>query len=198
MQAKHHRWCLDRNQILQYGLGGMLPASRYCWEHTDIGQRVVRFTTLGSSMTMSVLVCEDLARQDPVSDILRAVGPNLVVALLMDGPQLRSRWPSRYASVLAEDPGCSVLTLTSLGMAKRSQAHPGEPDRSGVIALWRDVFYGERELELRAGEDAAVLSLSCNSLEEFSADGRGDGGSALFPVFAGLHTFKTGFLKDRV
>lgn len=68
-----------------------------------------------------MLVCEDLARQDPAADLIRAVGPNLLIALLMDGPQLSGRWPARYASVLAEDPGTSVLTLTSLGMAERSR-----------------------------------------------------------------------------
>jgi hypothetical protein len=68
-----------------------------------------------------VLICEDLARQDPAAELVRAVGPNLLVALLMDGPQLANRWPARYAAVLAEDPGTSILTLTSLGMVERSR-----------------------------------------------------------------------------
>lgn len=190
-QAKHHRWCLDRNQIIQYGLGGVLPASKDCWEVTDVRQRSLNFVTFGSWLTLSVLICEDLARQDPVAEILRSVGPNLVIALLMDGPQLRNRWPSRYASVLADDPGSSVLTLTSLGMSCRSRpASSNEPDRSRTIALWRDICYGEREIELPKEDNACVLSLVCKSLEEFSADGRGDGGKSNFPVFAGVHTFQ--------
>jgi hypothetical protein len=196
IQSKHHRWCLDRDQILQYGLGGMLPASRDCWESTWISRRSIQFATFGSWLTLSVLICEDLARQDPMSEILRAVGPNLVIALLMDGPQIRSRWPARYASVLAEDPGCSVLTLTSLGMSTRSRPRDGHPDRSRAIALWKDVWYGEQELELEEGCDAAVLSLVCRSFEEFSADGRGDGMKAHFPVFAGLHPLSTGENKS--
>ncbi len=172
VQAKHHRWCLDRGQILQYGLGGVLPASRECWELTDIGERAVNFVTLGNWLTLSVLICEDLARQDPVADILRSVGPNLVIALLMDGPQLSSRWGARYASVLAEDPGSSVLTLTSLGMSRRSQPRAGSPSRAGVVGLWRDAKYGERELEMPAGCDAGVLSLTGESLDEFAADAR--------------------------
>jgi hypothetical protein len=51
---------------------------------------------------------------------MNAIGPNLVIALLMDGPQLENRWPARYATVLAEDPGSAVLTVTSLGMVRRS------------------------------------------------------------------------------
>lgn len=83
-----------------------------------------------------------MARQDPAADLIRAVGPNLLIALLMDGPQLKDRWAARYASVLAEDPGSSVLTLTRLGMARRSRpflrttGRRAEP--SQVIALWRD------------------------------------------------------------
>ena len=77
----------------------------------------------------------------------------------MDGPQLRNRWSSRYASVLAEDPGCSVLSLTSLGMAKRSRARADNgavQDKSSTIALWRDAIYGEREIALGEGHDCCV------------------------------------------
>jgi hypothetical protein len=56
-----------------------------------------------------------------------------------------------------------------------------------VVALWRDVVYGEQELELPDGANSAVLSLTCESLEEYTADGRGDGGVSYFPVFAGFH-----------
>lgn len=192
VQLKHHRWCLDRGQILQYELGGRLPASRDCWERVHIGRREINFVTLGDWLTMCVLICEDLARQDPVTEVIRAVGPNIVFALLMDGPQLRNRWSSRYASVLAEDPGCSVLSLTSLGMAKRSR--PREEggiveDKSSTIALWRDAIFGEREIALGVGHDCAVLSLVCRSAEEYSIDGRGDQGQGHFPVFAGSFSF---------
>ena len=188
-QFKHHRWCLDRSQILQYELGGRLPASYDCWERIFIGERSINFVTLADWLTICVLICEDLARQDPVTDIIRAVGPNLVFALLMDGPQLRHRWPSRYASVLAEDPGSSVLSLTSMGMAKRSRPTDGMPDRSNTIALWRDVAYGEKEITLAPGHDACVLSLVRKTEEEYTIDGRGDAQRAYFPVFAGAFSF---------
>jgi hypothetical protein len=183
-QSKHHRWCLDSHQVTQYGLGRVLPAKRDSWEFIEIGRREITFVTICSWLTVCALVCEDLARQDPMPDVLRAVGPNLVFALLMDGPQLRSRWPSRYASVLAEDPGSSVLSLTSLGMSNLSRARAGEMDRSRVVALWRDAMLGERELELPAGFDAGVLSVSCHSSIEYTADGREDAGVSHFPVFS--------------
>jgi hypothetical protein len=185
-QTKHHRWCLDRNQVLQYDLGGQLPTALRCWENSHIHRRRIFFAQLGGWLTFSVLICEDLARQDPIADVLRSVGPNLVVALLMDGPQLAARWSARYASVLADDPGTSVLTLTSLGMSERSrQASTGE-NGSRVIALWKDKLYGTREIELAMGSCGCVLSLARERREEFTADGRSDGTSTEVPVFAGV------------
>ena len=190
LQRKHHRWCLDGRQILQYGLGGMMPASKGCWELIEVLRRELYFFTITDWLTVSVLICEDLARQEPAAEILRAVGPNLVVALLMDGPQLRNRWPSHYAGVLADDPGSSVLTLTSLGMSRLSRPRgEGETDRSRTIALWRDARSGAHELELPPDNDACVLSLVCESHEEFTADGRSDGGQTHYPVFGGFRPF---------
>jgi hypothetical protein len=193
-QAKHHRWYLDRAQIVNYQLGGRLSASRGGWEHIDLPHRVLHFVTLNAT-TWTVLVCEDLARQDPAADLIRAVGPNLLIALLMDGPQLSGRWPARYASVLAEDPGTSVLTLTSLGMAERSRpiiqsGQRAEPSR--VIALWRDAVAGEIEIALDACDDACVLTLEHQLRTEYCADGRGDGGQTRYPVYAGYRSFRTG------
>jgi len=186
-QSKHHRWCLDRNQILQYDLGGQLPTGVRCWENSHVDRRDIFFATLGGWLTFSVLICEDLARQDPIADVMRAVGPNLVVALLMDGPQLTARWPARYASVLADDPGTSVLSLTSLGMCIRSRrADQPTAAPSRVIGLWKDKLYGSRELTLGAGTEGCVLSLACEAKEEYSADGRSDRGGTEVPVFSGL------------
>lgn len=191
-QSKHHRWFLDRSQIVQYGLGGRLSASKLYWEYAAVESRKVNFFTLGTQssekqLTFCVLICEDLARQDPVAGVLRAMGPDLVIALLMDGPQLVGRWPSKYASVLADDPGSSVLSLTSLGMSRLSKPLRGERDRSRVIALWQDVQYGAQELELSPQENACVLSLVCEQKTEFTADGRNKRRS--FPVYAGYHPF---------
>ena len=97
-------------------------------------------------LNFCVLICEDLARQDPVSELIRAVGPNLVVALLMDGPQLEHRWAAKYATVLAEDPGSSVLTVTSLGMARLSR--PPKKPVSRAVALWKDPVSGAVEVAL--------------------------------------------------
>jgi hypothetical protein len=185
-QDKHHRWKLDRSQILQYGCGANLSHEREWWEAINVTRRQLAFVSMNPWLTMSVLICEDLARQDPVSELIRAIGPNLVIALLMDGPQLTSRWGARYATVLADDPGSSVLTLTSLGMAALSRP-PGKPI-SRVVGLWKDAVRSEPvELSLPEDADGLVLTLSAEFREEFTADGRGDGRTTGFPVLAGVH-----------
>ncbi len=142
---------------------------------------------------MCVLVCEDLARPDPVGDVIRAVGPNLVIALLLDGPQIPSRWPGRYATVLAEDPGCSVLTLTSLGMAKLSRPTGlrGFKKHSHTIALWKDITGKTQPIELGRG-DSAVLSIKIDKRENWTADGRSSGKVAGYPLLRHVHILGKG------
>jgi hypothetical protein len=183
-QDKHHRWRLDAAQIAQYGLGKSLDSRRLWWESMRVRQREIHFVCANPWLCMAPLICEDLARPDPVADVIRAVGPNLVIALLMDGPQLSARWPGRYASVLADDPGSSILTVTSLGMALRS-VPPGMTPRR-TIALWKDPAEGAREIDLEPDAQAVVLTVAAEFVEEFTADGRSDHGAAVRLVLTGV------------
>lgn len=137
----------------------------------------MRFVVNRGHEVITALVCEDLARNDPVMPLLNAVGPNLVVALLMDGPQLISRWPGRYATVLSDDPGSAVLTVTSLGMVMRSRAPdkpmPGNNGRR-CIAIWREPDQGAQELDLPDGAHALVLALSSHPVRQTALDLRDD------------------------
>ncbi len=187
-QRKHHRWKLTKSQVSQYGIGQNLHPSVNWWEHIQIAARTLSFVTLRPWLTVSVLICEDLARPDPMGDILRAVGPNLIIALLCDAPQLISRWPGRYAGAFADDPGSSVLTLTSSGMSSLSQPQPGKADKSRTVALWRDPKSEPKEIELPPSADAVLLNLAVEYHEEWTADGRGDGGNVTgYPVLAAHH-----------
>jgi hypothetical protein len=118
-QNKHHRWMLDEQQVFQYHLGGALHPQVRWWEAMDVPRRSLQFVELGEDITIAALVCEDLAQIDDVAEVIRSVGPTAVVTPLLDGPQLTSRWAARYASVLADDPGAAVCTLTSFGMVQR-------------------------------------------------------------------------------
>ena len=168
-QRKHHRWSLDKSQIFQYHLGGVLHPDVQWWEAIDVPRLRVEFIEV-AELTMVSLVCEDLAQNDDVAELMRSVGPTLVLTALLDGPQLRSRWAARYASVLADDPGSAVLTLTSMGMARRSRPHAR--DASPVIALWKDPRRGIREIPLEAGAHGVVLSVAMGRATRRSADGR--------------------------
>jgi hypothetical protein len=173
-QAKHHRWKLDRQQIRRYQLAHILDETITWWEKIDVSRRECNFYVFRHGASLAVLVCEDLARIDPVQTVLRSVGPNLVIALLMDGPQLERRWPGRYATVLADDPGSAVLTLTSLGLIRRSTT-----PRSRNIALWKEAQGTAQELELPDGAHALVLSLAMGMEENFASDWRSDDGMSM-------------------
>jgi hypothetical protein len=181
-QSKHHRWTLDEAQIDQYHLGGALHPHIRWWEAMKVPGRSVQLVEFGEGATLAALVCEDLAQIDDVVNVLRSVGPMVVVTPLLDGPQLSSRWAARYASVLADDPGSTVLTLTSYGMAQRSRPHGH--DASPVIALWKDPGRGIREIPLQPDAQGVLISASADRATRRSSDGRRpvDNGSEFFDV----------------
>jgi hypothetical protein len=179
-QNKHHRWSLDESQVFQYHLGGALHPHIRWWEATEIPRRCLHFVELGDEVTLVSLVCEDLSQIDDVVDIIRSVGPTVVVTPLLDGPQLATRWSARYANVLADDPGSAVLTLSSYGMVQRARAHGREP--SPVVALWKDPVKGLREIPLSPGSEGVLLTVCTARSTRRTIDGR-------LPVKNTVHAF---------
>lgn len=178
-QDKHHRWQLNKDQIDMYDLSSVLPSKDYYWEAIEMKPRACSFFNVNEWLTMTVLVCEDLARQDPVAELVRSVGPNLVVALLMDGPQIEKRWSARYATILAEDPRSSVLTLTSAGLVDRanaSWARKGHPAGRRSVGLWKEATGDAVELVLDQAAAGILLELGHDMRGEWTADARHDGG----------------------
>jgi hypothetical protein len=168
-QNKHHPWSLDGTQVDQYHLGGALHPHIRWWEAMDVPRKAIQIVEVAELVLVS-LVCEDLAQHDDIAQLIRSLGPTAVLALLLDGPQLASRWSARYASVLADDPGSSVLTLSSFGMVKRSR--PGGREASQVIALWKDPTTGVREIPLEPGADAVLLTVAFDRATRYAADRR--------------------------
>ncbi|ADJ64950.1 conserved hypothetical protein [Herbaspirillum seropedicae SmR1] len=175
IQSKHHRWRLDKSQVDRYGLSfARSSKSSKWWEDIDISERHLPFYSIGKDLSLTVLVCEDLARSDPAMPVIRAVGPNLILALLMDGPQLPLRWPGRYATVLAEDPGSSVLSITCAGMVDRSNQREHNPLRS--IGLWGEAGAPmPRQLLISTSEHGLLLKLRAEATEQHTLDTRADG-----------------------
>ncbi len=168
-QNKHHGWTLDENQVEQYDLGAALHPHIRWYEAMDEPRKAIHFVEV-AELVLASLVCEDLAHNDDIAELIRSVGPTMVVNILLDGPQLTSRWTARYASVLADDPGSAVLTLTSLGMVERSR--PYGRDASRVIALWKDLTRGVREIALEPGAHAVLLTVCMDRATRYTADGR--------------------------
>jgi hypothetical protein len=179
-QNKHHRWSLDQSQIYQYHLAGALHPRVRWWEAMEVPPRSLHFVSLGEEITIVSLVCQDLAETDELADVIRAVGPTVVFTVLLDGPQLASRWAARYASVFADEPGSVVLTLTPFGMAQRSR--PPGFEASPIVALLKDADEGVREIPLEPGAQAVLLTASGSRAIRRTADGRQ-------PVDSGTHYF---------
>lgn len=191
IRAKHHRWKLDTAQLQSYALSHRLAPDKVWWEKIDLPPREMLFAEFSSGSVVTTLICEDLARIEPCQVALRAVGPNLVLVLLMDSAQIVERWPYQYAGVLADDPGSSVITLTSFGLIKR--ANLSMDWKSREIALWREPHAGPaRAIKLPVGYDAQLVSIRRTFCAERTLDGRSDGGdSAIAWKLAGLTPIRT-------
>lgn len=198
-QDKHHRWKLDSQQIEQYRLGGVLSGVRNWWEAIHVARRRLSVLSANPWLTICPLICEDLARLDPVSELVRGVGPTLLVALLLDGPQLKQRWSARYASVFADDPGSSVLAVTSLGMSLRSvipgdvseEAMTQARESAPVVGQWKDQegnWYPVRVNDV--DEPVKLLTLGARWESEAAFDGRLDRDSSAVFVYQGMEDYE--------
>lgn len=194
VQSKHHRWKLNGAQIRRYNLGSALDPASGWWENIAVDNRRIQFGVNRDGAVIAALVCEDLARYDPVLPVIASVGPTLVFALLMDGPQLESRWCGRYATALAEDPGSSVLTLTCLGMINRSNG--GDNIARRIVGLWKDREGPAREIVLPEGRHGIVLSLTSVSCEQVTLDQRRDGGAVVEYRLGGINSVKLTSVPD--
>lgn len=198
-REKHHRWRLDRDQIISYGLQGTLSPSLFWWEDIDLLSRRVDFAVIRQGSVISALICEDLARVDPCQQLIRSVGPSIIFALLMDAPQVKQRWPARHATILAEDPGSAVLTMTSKAMMNRQDRlgiFRSYRDEDRVIALWRDDSKTVPD-EIICGKDqyGVLLTLSGSHVTDESLDGRQDPGVVAWR-FAGQRQLGLGPLAE--
>ena len=169
-QDKHHRWFLERNQLRNYNLSANLDPKMKWWENISISRRTLTTYYTTNGVSLCPLICEDLARQEPVAQAVRAIGPNLVVSLLLDGPQISSRWPGKYSAVLSDDPGSSVLSVTAFGMTQRSTGLGHKP--SNQVALWSEPGKGSETLEVPSSNSAIVLELRIEDMDMWSLDGR--------------------------
>jgi hypothetical protein len=177
VRAKHHRWRMEKSQLKSYALSNRLDPNIVWWEHIDLPPREMLFAEFTPGSVLTTLICEDLARIEPCQVALRAVGPNLIFVLLMDSAQIVARWPYQYAGVLSDDPGSSVLTLTSFGLIRRSSL--SEEHKSRSIAVWREPLSGRPEMiELPVGFHAQLVTLRREHVLERTLDGRGDNGDS--------------------
>lgn len=189
-QHKHHRWKIDERQIETYGIATQLNPQGIWWEGISLTERALNFFALRDWLCSCVLICEDLARIDPAGQFVRAVAPDLVIALLFDGPQIQTRWPAYHATVLADDPGSSVLTLSCLGMTRLSRPRNMKDsdihESSRVVGMWRDPRKGHVQIKIPTDKAAALLTITRFESLGATADGRSNDQLMGGPVFSSL------------
>jgi len=170
-RAKHHRWQINPYQIQQYclepGFKDTDKAQVY-WEKIPLPRRQLHVNQFRNQSVLSTLICEDLARAEPVHQYIRAVGPNIIFVLLMDGAQLENRWAARYALGLAEDPGSAVITLTSRALVslsnRQQERRNNKPNWS--VGLARNPGGQPIRLECVLDAEATFLSFSATKAGE--------------------------------
>ncbi len=205
-QFKHHRWSLEESQLNQYKIAGRLSVSKRWFENSFITQRRLTVVSCAPWLAVTPLICEDLVQQQPVAPIIRGIGPSLIVAMLLDGPQTEKRWPARYAGVLSQDPGSSVISLTATGMV--NLARPSDDsDRRNEFFMFAEGFgrpryfpidkdYREKKADC---ELAYSVVIKPSSIEERTMDDRSDDGQAFSVKFSGsrlVHMTNVNSLKD--
>lgn len=203
-RAKHHRWRLDSHQLISYDLTKALDPRYLWWEKIVLQQREIHVKVIRSASVFTTMICEDLARSDPCHEVLRAIGPNLVFVLLMDGPQIPIRWSARYATALSDDPGSSVLTFTSRGLISRSNAalermspeEKGSRDPSWAVGLWKDATGTAQMVHCPPGDHGVVISLHGDPLFEATLDARQNSDASRWRIVGSPITVSLDAVRD--
>ena len=169
-QNKHHRWSLDEGQVEQYHLGGALHPHIRWWEAMEVPRKAIQFVEVAELMLAS-LVCEDLAQNDDIAQLIRSVGPTIVVdgaarraaAHLPLGGPLRER-PGRRSRLGGAD---ADLLRDGRALATRTAGMP-----LGSSRCEKDPTRGVREIPLEPGAHGVLLTVCMDRATRYSADGR--------------------------
>lgn len=181
-RTKHHRWQINPHQVSEYWLESGFEAGDGSaldpayWEKINIPRRRIETHQFRDQSILTTLICEDLARAEPVHKYVRAVGPNIIFVLLMDGCQIEQRWSARYAMGLSEDPGSAVVTFTSRGLIWRSNERRKQEiqghQHNWSVALARNPGSGPRQIKCGRSKEAVLLGFEASPSQELTLDGR--------------------------
>jgi len=126
-QDKHHPYSISAEQIAQWGLQRQLGKVKRNEVGTSTRKKVVIRDIPGSGR-FCVVVCEDLARSEPVQNAIRDFGVDMGVVVVMNGLFSESGWRLRHAVNLAEEPGSRIAIGNSCAILARMEPRPTSPD----------------------------------------------------------------------
>jgi hypothetical protein len=99
-QNKHHRWSLDEGQVDQYHLGGVLHPHIRWWEAMDVPRQAIQFIEV-AELTLASLVCEDLAQNDDVAELIRTSVPPFFLPCSSTDRSSPPATPASWPTILA-------------------------------------------------------------------------------------------------
>jgi hypothetical protein len=117
-QDKHHQYSLTSKDLARLGLTSSLGRDALNEVGTSV-RRSVTICDIAGAGRFCVLVCEDLARDDPGQVALRLFEADMVIVIVMDGPFLESSWRNRNGLNLAQEPGTRIAIGNSRALLAR-------------------------------------------------------------------------------
>lgn len=140
-QHKVHHYEMQRFEQVRYGLDRIFPGAAGVREDiTTTPRHITVCDSPAAGLRVIILICEDLAQEDPVRHIIRAMRANLVFNPVMAGALLKQRNFAKTATDLASDPGTTTIVANSgalptaewaLHKPKGGPVHPP----LGIVAL---------------------------------------------------------------
>jgi len=138
-QDKNHQYSLTSRDMAKFDLTASLGNEPMNEVGTST-HRSVTICDIAGAGRFCVLVCEDLARDDPGPEALRLFGVDMVIVIVMDSTFRESGWRNRGGLTLTQEPGTRIAIGNSRALLARlssSGSAKGKSRKLEEVAYYR-------------------------------------------------------------
>jgi predicted amidohydrolase len=114
---KQYRYSMDIGQQERYGLLDALGGEVNRTEDMEVEPFEIEVLDMPAGR-LAILICEDLSIEDVVEPLVVKLGLDWLFVPVLDGCQMRTRWPARFGVKYAEKGAC-VVVATSLSLVQQ-------------------------------------------------------------------------------